>query len=188
MSTCLTSKQSIFNIFCGGGRPAATRCLDEGMLPIDIAVMPNTASDQNPDQYYFGTVTHLSDDSTHSRSSATGSSGLMSAPSQGLTSVPGDMFPEASSLQGSTADAQGTCTRTPGCTLSSDGAGSKCPFEDVTLGHLIGRGSFARVYQAIWNNEKVAVKVRRPLNLGAQCIRCLSSCFQDACLLCSDPF
>mmetsp|Transcript_3321 Transcript_3321/g.9610 ORF Transcript_3321/g.9610 Transcript_3321/m.9610 type:complete len:877 (-) Transcript_3321:642-3272(-) len=38
-------------------------------------------------------------------------------------------------------------------------AGHKEPFEDVQLGPLLGKGSFGRVYRAMWNGVPVAVKV-----------------------------
>jgi hypothetical protein len=33
------------------------------------------------------------------------------------------------------------------------------PFEDVQLGPLLGKGSYGRVYRAMWNSILVAVKV-----------------------------
>ena len=33
------------------------------------------------------------------------------------------------------------------------------PFEGVSLGPLLGKGSFGRVYRALWNGTPVAVKV-----------------------------
>ena len=41
------------------------------------------------------------------------------------------------------------------------------PFEDVTLGPLLGQGSFGRVYRAIWQGVDVAVKVSNVETRGA---------------------
>ena len=38
--------------------------------------------------------------------------------------------------------------------------GRKEPFEGVVLGPLLGKGSFGRVYRALWDGNPVAVKVR----------------------------
>jgi PAS domain-containing protein len=38
-------------------------------------------------------------------------------------------------------------------------AGRREPFEDVQLGPLLGKGSYGRVYRAMWNGAPVAVKV-----------------------------
>lgn len=34
------------------------------------------------------------------------------------------------------------------------------PFDDLTLGPLVGRGTFGRVYRGEWKGRTVAVKVR----------------------------
>ena len=39
--------------------------------------------------------------------------------------------------------------------------GRKEPFDGVALGPLLGKGSFGRVYRALWDGKPVAVKVRR---------------------------
>ena len=39
--------------------------------------------------------------------------------------------------------------------------GRKEPFDGVVLGPLLGKGSFGRVYRALWDGKPVAVKVRR---------------------------
>lgn len=39
------------------------------------------------------------------------------------------------------------------------------PFEGVVLGPLLGKGSFGRVYRALWNGRPVAVKARTPGSL-----------------------
>ena len=44
------------------------------------------------------------------------------------------------------------------------------PFEDVQLGPLLGKGSYGRVYRAMWNSILVAVKVQTAVGL----ICCLS--------------
>ncbi len=38
--------------------------------------------------------------------------------------------------------------------------GRKEPFDGVVLGPLLGKGSFGRVYRALWDGKPVAVKVR----------------------------
>lgn len=38
--------------------------------------------------------------------------------------------------------------------------GRREPFEDVQLGPLLGKGSYGRVYRAMWNGAPVAVKAR----------------------------
>ena len=46
---------------------------------------------------------------------------------------------------------------TPG---NGDGPESGAPFEDVTLGGLLGKGSFGSVFYGWWNDTTVAIKVR----------------------------
>ncbi len=38
--------------------------------------------------------------------------------------------------------------------------GRKEPFDGVVLGPLLGKGSFGRVYRALWDGKPVAVKAR----------------------------
>ena len=40
--------------------------------------------------------------------------------------------------------------------------GRKEPFEGVVLGPLLGKGSFGRVYRALWDGNPVAVKACLP--------------------------
>ena len=50
----------------------------------------------------------------------------------------------------------------PAMTLTHHG-----PFHDVTLGPLLGQGSFGRVYRAVWQGVDVAVKVSNVETRGA---------------------
>lgn len=145
------------------------------MPPINITGVPNVASDQNPAQYYFGTVLHLTGGSPPAQPSIRAppsiSSPFAMTPSQGLSSTFGDrqssqtasgvLYDSAAGLQGSHGSTAATL-RSPDSMLGTESAGSSCscPFEDVTLGHLLGKGSFGSVYFGRWNDQKVAVKVR----------------------------
>lgn len=156
-------------------RPAAIDALDEGMPPINITGVPKTASDQDPAQYYFGTVMHFSEDNLPAGVSPAISSPFLRTPSQGLSQGFSSAFGDRQSAQtasgvlfGGTTGTQGTASSALATLRTADGTqgsqasqpSSSCPFEDVKLGHLLGRGSFGSVYFGRWNNRKVAVKVR----------------------------
>ena len=60
--------------------------------------------------------------------------------------------------------------------------GRKEPFDGVVLGPLLGKGSFGRVYRALWDGKPVAVKVR--LMTGQFCAAgqlCAMHCRPPAC-------
>ena len=44
--------------------------------------------------------------------------------------------------------------------------GRKEPFDGVVLGPLLGKGSFGRVYRALWDGQPVAVKARHAAGLA----------------------
>ncbi len=70
--------------------------------------------------------------------------------------------------------------------------GRREPFEDVQLGPLLGKGSYGRVYRAMWNGAPVAVKARpccwRPyLPTASRCRSQLwpEKVFQMTCTACA---
>ena len=52
--------------------------------------------------------------------------------------------------------------------------GRQEPFEGVVLGPLLGKGSFGRVYRALWNGRPVAVKACIPGSLSRSTFRGMS--------------
>ncbi|KAK9811611.1 hypothetical protein WJX72_006916 [[Myrmecia] bisecta] len=112
-------------------KPASRGNLDAATSQILIPPLEG-ADDQQLGRYWFGTVRATS------FNSGSGSSG------------------ESSSLRDSNSGGNTTASSSSSIDPRATGA---CPFPDVRVGPLLGRGSFGSVFRGSWSGSAVAIKV-----------------------------